>query len=142
MHVLLTGAGQIGSALVPVLLAAGDRVTVLRRSGPPLPGTQTLHGDAGDRDLLHRLAETDPPTVVLHTIHSLYDHRAWRAELPDREQAVMDLAVSLGIPVVFPESVYAWGHGASDLPEGTPPSPCSPLGEVRTDWQRAQRTRQ
>lgn len=133
MHVLLTGAGQIGSALIPVLQAAGDRVTVLRRHGPDLPATRTLRGDAGDRDLLRQLAATDPPQVVLHTVHAAYDHRTWRAELPARETAVMDLAGELGIPVVFPESVYAWGHAAQDLVEGTAPDPCSPLGAVRAE---------
>ncbi|WP_180802255.1 NAD-dependent epimerase/dehydratase family protein [Kytococcus schroeteri] len=133
MHVLLTGAGQIGQALVPHLLAHGDTVTVLRAYGPDLPGTTTVRGDAGDRALLARLTASTPPDAVVHTVHAAYDHRVWRAELPPREQAVMDLATGLGIPVVFPESVYAWGNAARDLTEGAPVAPTTPLGQVRAE---------
>lgn len=92
-----------------------------------------MRGDAGDRALMARLTASTPPDAVVHTVHAAYDHRVWRTELPPREQAVMGLAAGIGIPVVFPESVYAWGDAARDLTEGTPVAPTTPLGEVRIE---------
>ncbi|WP_312809466.1 epimerase [Corynebacterium variabile] len=64
------------------------------------------------------------------------------ADLPDREQAVMDVTAEYGVPVVFPESVYAFGTAAQDLDDGPDGGtaeravtgevePASPLGEIR-----------
>ncbi|GAA4282474.1 NAD-dependent epimerase/dehydratase family protein [Brevibacterium daeguense] len=131
MKYLITGAGQIGTQLAADLVAAGHTVTVLRRSAVPVPGTTTVSGDAADIGLLRRAAEG--AAAVFHCIHSTYDARAWRRDLPHRERAVMDLAAELGIPVVFPESVYAYGTGARRLTETAPFAPVSPLGEVRRE---------
>lgn len=131
MSYLITGAGQIGSALARRLVGEGEEVVVLRRRDSPVEGARVVVGDAGDRRLLERAARG--VTAILHCIHAPYDARAWRRELPSREAAAMDVAAAAGIPVVFPESVYAFGHQAQDLDEGAPPAPCSPLGRVRAD---------
>lgn len=94
---------------------------------------RVIAGDVGDTALLER--ELDGVDAVFHCIHSAYDADAWRKVLPGRELAVMDAAAARDVPVVFPESVYTWGHGAENLVEDTAgghaPVPCSPLGEVR-----------
>lgn len=126
MKILITGAGQIGNAIVRSLRATGDDVTVIRRSTHPIEGVRVISGDAGERALLEREARS--ADAIMHCIHAPYTAQAWREELPHREQAVMDVAASLGIPVVFPESVYAFEAQAHDLHEGAPIHPCSPLG--------------
>ena len=109
-----------------------------------------VRGNAGDRDLLRRVVAggpggepvAEPVAAVFHCIHTSYDARAWAADLPDREQAVMDVAAEYGVPVVFPESVYAFGTAAQDLDDGPDGAtveravtgevePASPLGEIR-----------
>lgn len=131
MAVLVTGAGQIGSELVRQLVAGGREVIVLRRGEGDVPGARTVRGDAGDPELMRGLAaEAD---TILHCIHAPYDAAAWRRELMWREGVVMDAAAERDIPVVFPESVYAFGHAAEDLAEDTAPQPCSPMGAVRAD---------
>ncbi|MGO2883140.1 MAG: hypothetical protein ACTIC4_11035, partial [Corynebacterium variabile] len=85
-----------------------------------------VRGNAGDRDLLRRVVAggpggdpvAEPVAAVFHCIHTSYDARAWAADLPAREQAVMDVAAEYGVPVVFPESVYAFGTAAQDLDDG------------------------
>lgn len=131
MKILVTGAGQIGNAIVRSLRTTGDDVTVIRRSAHPIEGVRVIAGDAGKRALLER--EARGADAIMHCIHAPYTAKAWREELPHREQAVMDVAESLGIPVIFPESVYAFGTQAHDLHEGAPIHPCSPLGDVRAE---------
>lgn len=154
MRYLITGAGQIGSQLALDLVASGHHVTVIRRGTGVPDGADLVRGDAGDRDLLRRVVAggpggdpvAEPVAAVFHCIHTSYDARAWAADLPDREQAVMDVAAEYGVPVVFPESVYAFGTAAQDLddgPDGGPDGgtaeravtgevePASPLGEIR-----------
>ena len=131
MRYLITGAGQIGTQLAHDLIADGHEVVVLRRRADPVPGAEVRSGDAGDRDALRTAASG--ATAVFHCVHAAYSAPAWRRELPWREIAIMDVAAELGIPVVFPESVYAFGMGARDLAETTPITPASPLGRVRAD---------
>ena len=131
MHTLITGAGQIGTQLARDLVRAGHNVTVLRRGSSPIPGTTVISGDAGDPSTLRRAAEG--ASAIFHCIHAPYAVAAWRRELPQRELAAMDVGAELGIPVVFPESVYAFGRNARDLDESAAVDPVSPLGEVRAE---------
>jgi len=125
MRYLITGAGQIGTQLARDLIADGHEVVILRRRADPVGGAEVRSGDAGDRGALRAAAAG--ATAVFHCVHTAYSAPAWRRELPWREVAVMD------VPVVFPESVYAFGRGARDLTEATPIAPASPLGRVRAD---------
>ncbi|MFV0433138.1 MAG: NAD-dependent epimerase/dehydratase family protein [Leucobacter sp.] len=131
MRFLITGAGQIGSQLTRDLIATGHEVRVLRRSLAAVAGATVISGDAGDRVAVRTAAAGCD--AVFHCIHASYSAAAWRRELPQRETAVMDVAAELGIPVVFPESVYAFGLGARDLREDSRIAPVSPLGRVRAD---------
>jgi len=131
MRYLITGAGQIGSQLAKDLLHAGHEVIVLRRGSHALPGAELVSADAGDRETLKRVAQG--AAAIFHCIHTSYSVEAFRRDLPLRELAVMDVAAELGIPVVFPESVYAFGLGARDLHENAPLSPASPLGQARAE---------
>lgn len=127
MTYLITGAGQIGHQLAYDI----SDVRIIRRSQPNTPDARITVGDAGDRNLLHQAAHGS--TAIFHCIHTVYNPKSWRAELPHREQAVMDVAYDLDIPVIFPESTYAFGRGAINLTDDTPIRPCSPLGEVRAE---------
>ncbi|GAB3580889.1 NAD-dependent epimerase/dehydratase family protein [Calidifontibacter terrae] len=131
MKYVITGAGQIGTQLTEDLLADGHEVTVVQRTARPIDGADCVVGDAGDPEVLH--AAASGAAAIFHCIHAAYDPKSWRASLPQRERVVMDVAADAGIPVVFPESVYAFGAAASDLSETAPLQPCSPLGEVRAE---------
>lgn len=135
MRYLITGAGQVGSQLARDLTASGHEVVLLGRSTGAdsgiTPGATVLSGDAGDPATVRAAAKG--ADAIFHCVHAAYSAAAWRRELPGREATVMDAAAELDIPVVFPESVYAFGLGARDLHENSPAAPVSPLGRVRAD---------
>ncbi|UOR02277.1 NAD-dependent epimerase/dehydratase family protein [Leucobacter allii] len=135
MRALVIGAGQIGRQIVRDLIAEGHEALVLRRAPDAVPGARTTAGDAGDPAALRSAAArgAGPLDAIFHCMHAPYSAPAWRRALPQRERAVMELAAELEVPVVFPESVYAFGRGAVDLSERAPIDPASPLGEVRAE---------
>ena len=130
MHHLVIGEGQIGRAIIERALGDGDSVTVLRRSEvAPTPGIDRVAGDVLDPAAL--TAALTGADAVHATFHTVYDARIWRRDLPPRELAVLDAAADRGIPVVFPESMYAFQGDATDLTEGAHPTPLDAKGEVR-----------
>lgn len=130
MHHLVIGEGQIGRAVIDCALADGDTVTVLRRtSAPQEPGLRRVTGDLLDPGALERaLTGAD---AIHACFHAPYDARIWARELPPRELAVLEAAAAADIPVLFPESMYAFQGGSIDLAEGALPSPRDAKGEVR-----------
>lgn len=140
MRYLITGAGQIGTQLARDLTKAGHDVRILRRQNSEIAGARLIVGDAGDRRTVR--SASSGVDAVFHCIHADYSAAAWRHELPHREAAVMDVAAELDIPVVFPESVYAFGRGAQGLTESAPLTPASPLGHVRAELLTARGTHQ
>ena len=129
MRYLITGAGQIGTQLALDLVAADHEVVVLRRGNTPAQGARTQMGDAGNPETVRAAAEG--VDAIFHCIHAAYSAKTWLRELPHRETTVMNIAAELDVPVVFPESVYAFGRGARHLSEDSPLAPVSPLGRVR-----------
>ncbi|WP_193104345.1 NAD-dependent epimerase/dehydratase family protein [Brachybacterium sp. FME24] len=130
MHHLVIGEGQIGRAIIDRALTDGDQVTVLRRSEiAASPGIDRVTGDVLDPAAL--TAALVGADAVHATFHAPYDARIWRRDLPPRELAVLEAAAARNIPVLFPESMYAFQGGASDLVEGAAFSPLDAKGEVR-----------
>src|SRR5699024_1970448 len=124
MHHLLIGEGQIGQEIAHHALRRGDTLTILRRSavtegarreryGQGASSITAVDGDVLDQEVLRRAAEG--AQSVLACFHAPYDARIWDAVLPPREQVVLDIAQDLGIPVVFPESMYAFQGDAARL---------------------------
>lgn len=131
MTSLIIGAGQIGSELEKQLTAHGEEVVVLRRSPAAVGSATVVSGDARDSACVERTMHG--ARAVFHCMHTDYSATAWRQVLPRAEKTVMDAAAAAGVPVVFPESVYAFGRGARSLSEDLPMRPASPLGEVRKE---------
>lgn len=118
---LVIGAGPVGSTVALQLAARGDHVRLLTRSGsgPEHPAVERVHGDAGDLDTVARAAAGT--RAVFDCMHgSRYAAATWRAELPAAEQAVLGAAGRAGAVVVFPESLYAYGHVTGPMTEDTP----------------------
>lgn len=118
---LVIGAGPVGATIAQQLAARGDRVRLLTRSGsgPVHASIERLRGDATDLDTVTQAAAG--VSAVFHCMHgSAYAADTWRTELPRAEKVVLEAAGRAGAVVVFPESLYAYGHVTGPMTEQTP----------------------
>lgn len=118
---VVTGAGPVGWTVAEQLAEQGRRVRVLTRSGsgPEHPLVERIRGDAKDPAILR--SAIDGAHAVFHCIHgSAYTAKAWQAELPVAEEAVLGAAQEAGAVVVFPESLYSYSEPDRVMTEGSP----------------------
>ena len=158
---LIIGNGQIGSEIAAQLGGSGVAVRIATRSGGRAPGaalsddgapaatsdtlpTESAHpssgpttvcapvhvkADASDRaQLAEAAAGVD---VIFACAHAPYDSRKWEQVLPRLDAAILDTAAELDIPVVFPESVYAFAGLDSPITESSPFTPVEDKGRIR-----------
>lgn len=120
LHVV-NGAGPVGTTVALQLAEAGHPVRLLTRSGsgPDHPLIERRKVDVSRPD---QLTEAFAGAVAVHhCIHgSAYSAAAWRAELPGAERVVLEAAGRAGAVVVFPESLYSYGHVEGPMTEDTP----------------------
>jgi nucleoside-diphosphate-sugar epimerase len=121
MSTIVIGAGPVGTTLALQLAEAGRPVRLLTRSGsgPDHPLVDRTRADAADPAAL--TAAFAGATAVFDCMHaSAYRSDVWAAELPRAERAVLEAAGRVGAVVVFPESLYAYGHVAGPMTEESP----------------------
>jgi nucleoside-diphosphate-sugar epimerase len=159
MHVLVTGgAGFLGSSLVPLLLQADHRVTVLDRfyfGTETLAGSIARHGSAlvlrrGDvRQVTERDFEDIQAVVDLAGISNdpscEIDPELTRLVNLEGSSRVGRVAARAGVErLVFASSCSVYGHGQSEaLSEASPLNPVSLYAKCKADsetrlWEAAQ----
>jgi uncharacterized protein YbjT (DUF2867 family) len=75
LHVLF-GAGQVGQPLARLLLEAGKRVRIVKRSpGGVTPGAEVIQGDATDAAFCVQAAQG--AATVYHCMNPTYYARIW-----------------------------------------------------------------
>lgn len=128
LHVLF-GAGQVGIPLARLLLDAGKRVRIAKRSpGDVPPGAELIRGDATDPAFCAQAARG--ATTVYHCINPPYNARIWADLVPRYMDNLIEAA--RGARLVVLDNVYMLGRpGGRPLDEETPPNPCSRKGEIR-----------
>jgi nucleoside-diphosphate-sugar epimerase len=128
---MLFGAGQIGGTLARLLLDAGRRVRIAKRSprGVP-PGAEVLAGDATDPGFCVQAAEG--ATTVYHCMNPPYDSKAWGELVPRWMDNLIAAAGRAGARLVVLDNLYMLGRtGGRPMDEDTPLNPCSRKGEIR-----------
>ncbi|WP_181275753.1 nucleoside-diphosphate sugar epimerase [Brevibacterium oceani] len=95
----------------------------------PAPVPTHIKADATDREQL--IAAARGADVIFACAHAVYDSRVWERVLPALDSAVLDTAAELGIPVVFPESVYAFAGLDRPITESSPFAPVDAKGRIR-----------
>ena len=138
MSSIVIGAGPVGSTIALQLADAGEPVRLLTRSGsgPEHPLIERRQADAGDLAAL--AAAFAGATAVYDCMHaSAYRADVWRAELPRAEAAVLEAAGHVGAVVVFPESLYSYGHVSGPMTETTPRHADFGKAAVRVELLRA-----
>lgn len=121
MSNVVIGAGPVGTTIALQLAEAGRPVTLLTRSGsgPEHPAIERRRADASDAAALDEaFAGADAVFDCMHA--SAYRADVWRAELPRAEHAVLEAAGRVGAVVIFPESLYSYGHVSAPMTETSP----------------------
>src|SRR5699024_1384523 len=95
----------------------------------PAPSSVHVAADASYRDRLARAAEG--VDAIFACAHAPYDSLIWEQVLPLLDAAVLDTAAERGIPLVFPESVYAFAGLATPITETSPFAPVEDKGRIR-----------
>ncbi len=130
LHVLF-GAGQVGRPLARLLLEAGKRVRIAKRSpGGAPPGVEIIQGDAADPAFCGQAAQG--AATVYHCMNPPYDASIWAELLPRYMDNLIAAAGRTGARLVVLDNVYMLGRPSGrPLDEDTPPNPCSRKGEIR-----------
>jgi nucleoside-diphosphate-sugar epimerase len=130
LHVVF-GAGQVGRPLAEFLLAAGNRVRIVKRSpGDTPPGADLIPGDATDAAFCIEAARG--AATVYHCMNPPYDTRRWAELVPRYMDNLIAAAGRAGARLVVLDNLYMLGSpGGRTLDEETPPNPCSRKGEIR-----------
>jgi nucleoside-diphosphate-sugar epimerase len=152
VHVLITGgAGYLGSVMVPRLLAAGHRVTVLDNfmyEQTSLldcchdPKLEIVRGHALDRPLLTRLTATADAIFPLACLTGApacdRDPVGARAVAVDAVRLVLELRSPRQL-VVFPNtnSAYGIGDAGTECTEESPLRPVSLYGRLKVEAEAA-----
>lgn len=124
MKILLTGAaGQVGTDLLPLLTARGDRVTVLdlapRPAGCPaevawVRGDITLAGEVADAVKAAAPERIVHLAAILSATGEQVPHRAWRVNM-EGTCHVLEAARLFGVKqVFFTSTIAAFGPGLPD----------------------------
>ena len=127
---VVTGAGPVGATLAEALLARGDRVRMLTRSGSGPEAAERRAVDA--RDAAAVAEAMRGADVAFHCIHAAYTAKAWAADLPRAEAALLDAAAANLAPVVFPESLYSYSRPDQVMREDSPRAATGGKRGVRT----------
>ncbi|HYU78295.1 MAG TPA: NAD-dependent epimerase/dehydratase family protein [Vicinamibacterales bacterium] len=130
LHVVF-GAGQVGQPLARLLLDAGKRVRVAKRSpGGVPPGADVIQGDATDAAFCADAAEG--AATIYHCMNPPYDTRRWAELVPRWMDNLIAAARRSGARLVVLDNVYMLGRpGGRRLDEDSPVNPNSRKGEIR-----------
>ncbi|EKU47051.1 nucleoside-diphosphate sugar epimerase [Brevibacterium casei] len=106
-----------------------------------VPGTEPVatapgriswsQGDASSPEAVRRAAEEIGAEAIFACVHTAYDSRVWARTLPGLEAAILDAAAALDLPVVFPESVYAFAGLTTPITADADFAPVEEKGRIR-----------
>jgi nucleoside-diphosphate-sugar epimerase len=125
------GAGQVGRLLADVLLGAGHRVRLVRRSapGPERPGLTWMQGDATDADFADTACSGADVVYNCANPSTYYD---WDRILPPLVHGITAAAARAGSVLVTLDNLYMYGMPTEQpFDETTPFNPRSRKGELR-----------
>lgn len=117
-HVVV-GAGPVGRATAKHLVAQGQEVLLVSRSGrgEELPGIHRMAADAADAEGLARLAEG---AVAIYNCINPPSYDVWPEYWPPVAAALLTAAERTGAVLATASCLYAYGHVDGPMVEGMP----------------------
>ncbi len=130
-HVLIAGAGYVGLALAEILVAAGHRVTGLKRTPPVADhGLRWLAADVTRPETLAALPG-DLDAVVCALAPSGRGEAAYREIYLEGTGNLLAAMPRRGLPLLLVSSTGVYGQdGGEWVDEDTPPAPVTPSGRI------------
>ncbi len=129
MHVIF-GTGPLGQAVASELVARGESVRLVNRSGhlsAKLAGVEVVAGDLTEVDSARRAV--NGATVVYHCAAGPYTN--WQGTLHRLMEGAIDAAASAGASLVYGDNLYTYMPSSDPLTEETPERPRTRKGKVR-----------
>lgn len=127
LHVVLGGSGGVGSAVVRELVARGERVRSVNRTGnvPYLPPTVDIR--VGEAVVIESLRAACAGASAIY--HCLHPHRDMGLLAPETSN-IVTVASELGAPIIAAQAVFLYGRVEGPMSEETPVAPADPLGRA------------
>ena len=130
-HVVV-GAGPVGTAVARLLLARGEQVTVVTRSGSGIEGAERVAADAADAA---RMSEIAAGAVAIYNCVNPPYHR-WPIDWPPIAHALLAAAESSGAVLATTGNLYVYGPVDAPMTELTPMACVGIKGKVRAQMWR------
>ena len=130
IHVVV-GAGGLGRAVAWQLVARGEQVRLISRSGSArVDGAESLAVDVTDAPALD--AALASASVVYQCAQPEYLH--WATEFPALQSSVLDAAARAGADLVLADNLYAYGDpDGAVITETSPEKAGTPRAQLRKD---------
>ena len=126
LHVVV-GSGPVGTAIAAELLARGETVRVITRSGTGPEGVQRVAADASDAAQL--IEHTAGAEVIYNAVNPPYHQ--WTTMWPPLAAAFLAAAEASGAVLAIVDNLYAFGPVEGPMTATTPDHPSSVKGRVR-----------
>ncbi len=126
LHVVV-GSGPVGTAIAADLLARGETVRVITRSGTGTDGTERVAADASDA--VRMVALTQGAAVIYNCANPPYDK--WAQMWPPIAQTLLKAAEASGAVLAIVDNLYAFGPVDGPMSAAVPDRPNSVKGAVR-----------
>ena len=128
-HIILGAGGAISNVLSRELIARGESVRLVSRSGPEVAGAESVRVDLLDPVSVGQAV--DEGSVVYLLAGLPYRTAIWQAQWPQIMRNTIDAVASAGARLIFFDNVYMYGRVDGVMNEESPMHPTSRKGEVR-----------
>ncbi len=130
-HILLGAGGSVGNALAATLLARGDRVRLVSRSGRTTPGAESAAVDLLDGRAVLDAVEEDSVVYLLAGLQ--YNWRVWADQWPRIMRNAIRACSARRARLIFFDNVYMYGPVEGPMTEQTAVRPSSRKGRIRAE---------
>jgi nucleoside-diphosphate-sugar epimerase len=132
-HVIL-GTGPVGKAIMRELLARGERVRMVNRSGKAdVPaGVEVVRAD---------LYNSREAQEVMHGAEVVYQasqppYQDWQEKFPPLQASILDAAAATSVKLVIVDNLYMYGTDTMPMKESSPYNAETRKGKVRAQMAR------
>lgn len=129
---IVVGAGPVGSAVALQLIAQGQDVCVVTRSGTEVPGASSVAADASDVERLTDICAS--ARVIYNCVNPPYDK--WQQTWPPIAQALLAAAENSGAVLATAGCLYPYGPVDGPMTQGLPDSATGAKSQVRATMTR------